>query len=94
MTERHRVLLAGGSGFLGRIVAADFLLTLGFYLLCVSLLLWNLGIPPNGQEFTLIDLLQSVSARLGLSIFAVAAFHSLNVLILSILNRNNPSAVG
>jgi hypothetical protein len=75
--------------------SVHFLLNLGFYLLCASLLLWNLGVPPDGyrhQEFGVSDLLESISARLGVSIFAVAAFHSVNVLVLSLLNRRQADA--
>lgn len=75
--------------------SVHFLLSLGFYLMCLSLLLWNLGIEPSRSfkdgipVFTTTHLVQTVAERLGISIFVVAAFHTLNILILSILNRNN-----
>jgi hypothetical protein len=74
--------------------SVQFLLNLGFYLLCVSLLLWNLGVEPgeHRDEFSVVDLFQSVLVRLGSSILAVAALHSLNVLILSVLHRKQPTA--
>lgn len=73
--------------------AVRFLLSLGFYLMCTSLLLWNLGtMPSGGQNFGTLDALQSVGVRLGVSILAVATFHTTNILVLSILNRNNRMA--
>jgi hypothetical protein len=83
--------------------SVHFLLDLGFYLLCLSLLLWNIGAPPTGSYqidpanpgamismFGISDVFQSIALRLGISIFVVAAFHSLNILILAILNRKSP----
>lgn len=82
--------------------AVQFLLDLGFYLLCLALLLWNLGTPPSagfqsdpenpGAMISLFgwsNAAQSVALRLGISIFVVAAFHSLNILVLPILNRKS-----
>jgi hypothetical protein len=72
--------------------SVQFLLNLGFYLMCLSLLLWNLGLDPSTrwadgeQVFTMRDLIQTVSVRLGISIFVVAAFHTVNILVLSILS--------
>jgi hypothetical protein len=40
--------------------------------------------------FGISDVFQSIALRLGISIFVVAAFHSLNILILAILNRKSP----
>ena len=51
--------------------SVQFLLNLGFYLTCLGLLLWNLGTDPStryfggNQVFTLRDVVQSVSTRLG-----------------------------
>ena len=72
--------------------AVHFLLDLGFYLTCVGLLLLNLGIPPEGgynQRYAWTEALQTIALRLGWSVFVVAILHTLNVLILSILNRTN-----
>jgi hypothetical protein len=80
--------------------SAQFLLNLGFYLTCLGLLLWNLGIDPatrwvDGQQvFTLRDVVQSVSTRLGVSIIVVAALHTVNILVLSILNKARPEKSG
>lgn len=72
--------------------AVHFLLSLGFYLTCTALLLLNLGISPeNGNRgvYSTFDALQTITVRLGISIFVVATFHTANVLILSVLNRTN-----
>jgi hypothetical protein len=75
--------------------SVQFLLNLGFYLTCLSLLLWNLGIDPSTrwvdgkQVFAMRDLVQTVSTRLGISIFVVAAFHTVNILVLSILSQKS-----
>ena len=72
-----------------------FLLDLGFYLTCLGLLLWNLGIEPEGKwvdgqrVFSVATCIQTVAVRLGVSIFVVAAFHTTNILILSVLSRQN-----
>jgi hypothetical protein len=91
-----RVLRARGGVFLGQTFedqpkvaeSVDFLLALGFYLLCTGLLLWNLGISPF-QIDSVQKVVQEVALRLGISIFVVAAFHSLNILVLSVLNRRS-----
>ena len=76
--------------------SVQFLLNLGFYLTCLGLLLWNLGTDPstrwgvNGKQiFTLRDVVQSASTRLGISIFVVAVLHTVNILVLSILNQKS-----
>jgi len=72
--------------------SVQFLLSLGFYLMCLSLFLWNLGVTPTvsfQHVFSMTDLVQTIAVRLGISIFVVAAFHTLNILVLSVLNRNN-----
>jgi hypothetical protein len=75
--------------------SVQFLLSLGFYLMCLSLLLWNLGIEPyarwedNHYVYTVKELIQTVSARLGISIFVVAAFHTVNILVLAILSQKH-----
>ena len=69
--------------------SVQLLLNLGFYLICGGLLLWNLGVPATSDSRSLAETIRTVSLRLGISIFVVAAFHSLNLLVLSILNRNN-----
>ena len=71
--------------------AVHFLLDLGFYMKCVGLLLLNLGIPPEGsnQGYGWTEALQTIALRLGWSVFVVAILHTINVLILSILNRTN-----
>jgi hypothetical protein len=81
--------------------SVQFLLNLGFYLMCLSLLLWNIGLDPSTrwvdgkQVFTLRDLVQTVSVRLGISIFVVAAFHTINILVLSILSaKSRPERQG
>jgi hypothetical protein len=87
-----------GSTFEHRPAVAEsvqFLLNLGFYLTCLSLILWNLGEDPrSGWEdgksiYTLKDMIQTISTRLGISIFVVSAFHTINILALSILNQKS-----
>lgn len=93
-----RALRSSGKTFLDhtfggqRTVASSvhFLLSLGFYLTCTSLLLWNLGtMPAGGANFDGFDVVQCVALRLGVSVFVVATFHTTNVLVLSVLNRNS-----
>jgi hypothetical protein len=75
--------------------SVQFLLNLGFYLTCLGLLLWNLGTDPSArwldgkQVFTLRDVVQTVSTRLGVSIIVVAVLHTVNLLVLSILNQKS-----
>jgi hypothetical protein len=73
--------------------SVQFLLSLGFYLTCLSLLLWNLGTDPSGswspegREFTTKDIVQTVATRLGICIFVVSIFHTINLLTLAVLNK-------
>ena len=73
--------------------SVQFLLSLGFYLTCLSLLLWNLGTEPSGswsgqeRTFTTKDIVQTVATRLGICIFVVSAFHTINLLTLAVLNK-------
>ncbi|MEX0734087.1 MAG: hypothetical protein WDZ66_04760 [Steroidobacteraceae bacterium] len=73
--------------------SVQFLLSLGFYLTCLSLLLWNLGTDPSGSwsgkemVFTVKDIVQTVATRLGISIFVVSVFHTINLLTLAVLNK-------
>jgi hypothetical protein len=75
--------------------SVQFLLSLGFYLTCLSLLLWNLGTEPyagwvDGKYvFGIKELIQTVSGRLGVSIFVVSAFHTVNVLVLAVLSQKH-----
>lgn len=77
--------------------SVQFLLSLGFYLTCTSLLLWNLGEDPRGgwvdgkDVYTIKNLIQTVLTRLGVSMLVVAVFHTLNILVLSILNQRGRS---
>src|SRR5262245_21576816 len=74
--------------------SVQFLLDLGFYLTCIGLLLLNLGLPADSgynNAYGWLEALQTVATRLGFSIFTVAAFHTANILILSLLNRRNRS---
>ena len=73
--------------------SVQFLLSLGFYLLCAGLLLWNLGEPPV-EQWSFQRVLENASVRLGVSIFVVAVLHSFNILVLAILNRNNSPSTG
>jgi hypothetical protein len=67
------------------------LLNLGFYLLCIGLFLWNLGIGGlnYSRENIYSQLIEEAALRLGVSLFVVGAFHSMNILVLAILNRKN-----
>ena len=73
--------------------SVQFLLSLGFYLTCLSLLLWNLGIDPkgtwtpDGDVFLIKNVVQTVATRLGICIFVVSAFHTINLLTLAVLNK-------
>ncbi len=78
--------------------SVQFLLSLGFYLTCLSLLLWNLGTDPhvrwdgNQEIFTAKEIIQTVSVRLGVSIFVVSAFHTVNVLVLAVLSQKQSAS--
>jgi hypothetical protein len=67
------------------------LLNLGFYLLSAGLFLWNIGVgngyrPPG--NLTMLGL-EDAALRLGISIFVIGVFHSINILVIAILNRKN-----
>lgn len=74
--------------------SVDFLLILGSYILCSGLLLWNVGlgwdaspsVPP--PTTSIVKGIQGGALRLGISVFVVGIFHGMNILVLSILNRN------
>jgi hypothetical protein len=67
------------------------LLNLGFYLLSAGLFLWNIGVGggyvPHGN-LTLLGI-EDAALRLGISIFVIGVFHSINILVVAILNRKN-----
>jgi hypothetical protein len=68
------------------------LLNLGFYLLSAGLFLWNLGVGGNGYVTPgnlTVQGLEEAALRLGISIFVIGAFHSINILVIAILNRKN-----
>lgn len=95
LRSRGRVFLEHTFGTRGPVAdAVHFLLNLGFYLTCGSLLLWNIAFDPTSNHgnvfaFTAKDVVQTVAARLGASVFVVSAFHTVNLLILSVLSRKN-----
>jgi hypothetical protein len=94
-----RILSAYGRRFLNHTFKSDdaivqpvhVLLNLGFYLLCIGLFLWNIGIGGSSysQENIYSRVIEDAAVRLGVSIFVVGAFHSINILVLAILNRKN-----
>lgn len=94
-----RILNAYGRKFLNQTFRSDegivqpihILLNLGFYLLCVGLFLWNLGVADSGtaQESVYFQIVEDAALRLGISIFVIGAFHSVNILVLAILNRKS-----
>jgi hypothetical protein len=94
-----RILSAYGRRFLNHTFKSDdaivqpvhILLNLGFYLLCIGLFLWNIGVEGSSysQENIYLQVIQDAALRLGVSIFVVGAFHSINILVLAILNRKN-----
>jgi hypothetical protein len=94
-----RILTAYGKRFLNHTFKSDegivqpvhILLNLGFYLLCIGLFLWNIGIggPSGSQENIYIQVIEDATLRLGVSIFVIGAFHSINILVLAILSRKN-----
>lgn len=67
------------------------LLNLGFYLLCIGLFLWNIGVGGSSysQENVYFQVVEDAALRLGISIFVVGAFHSINILVLAMLSRKN-----
>jgi hypothetical protein len=94
-----RILNVSGRRFLDHSFKSDdaivqpvhILLNLGFYLLCIGLFLWNIGIGGSSYTQGIIysQVIEDVALRLGVSIFVVGAFHSINILVLAILNRKN-----
>ena len=67
------------------VTATNFLLNIGFYLLCLGMLLWNIGLD---IRFTSdFDAVRTVAVRLGVCITVVAVLHSVNVLVLALLLR-------
>jgi len=94
-----RILSASGRRFLNHTFKSDdaivqpvhVLLNLGFYLLCIGLFLWNIGAGGSSysQENIYLQVIEGAALRLGISIFVVGAFHSINILVLAILNRKN-----
>lgn len=94
-----RIISAYGRRFLNHTFKSDnaivqpvhILLNLGFYLLCIGLFLWNIGVGGSSysQENIYLQVIEDAAFRLGISIFVVGAFHSMNILLLAILNRKN-----
>ena len=97
-----RILSAYGRRFLNHTFKSDnaivqpvhVLLNLGFYLLCIGLFLWNIGIGGSSysqgvQESIYLQVIEDAAFRLGISVFVVGAFHSINIMVLAILNRKN-----
>ncbi|HEV2491229.1 MAG TPA: hypothetical protein VGT03_15605 [Candidatus Acidoferrales bacterium] len=94
-----RILSAYGRRFLNHTFKSDdaivqpvhILLNLGFYLLCIGLFLWNIGVggSSDSQENIYFQVIEDAALRLGISILVVGAFHSINILVLAILNRKN-----
>jgi len=94
-----RILSAYGRRFLNHTFKSDdaivqpvhILLNLGFYLLCIGLFLWNIGVggSSSSQENIYFQVVEDAALRLGISIFVVGAFHSINIMVLAILNRKN-----
>lgn len=94
-----RILSVYGRRFLNHTFKSDveivqpvqILLNLGFYLLCVGLFLWNIGVGGSIDSHDTIysQVIEDAALRLGISIFVVGAFHSINILVLAILNRKN-----
>jgi hypothetical protein len=72
--------------------SVNLLLNLGFYLLAAGLFLWNIGVPGNDyvppRNLTILGV-EDAALRLGISIFVIGMFHSINILVIAILNRKN-----
>ncbi len=60
-------------------------LNIGWYLVCIGLLLWNIGIETAAVGFS--EIFREVALRLGISIFVVGVLHFLNVLTVAVLSR-------
>jgi len=71
--------------------ATNFLLNIGFYLLCLGLLLLNIGSPSRPGSW--LGIIQEVAIRLGLCVTVVAVLHSVNVLVLALLIRRNRTLI-
>lgn len=94
-----RILSAYGRRFLSHTFKSEeaivqpvhILLNLGFYLLCIGLFFWNIGVGGSNysQENVYFQVVEDAALRFGISIFVVGAFHSINILVLAILNRKN-----
>lgn len=94
-----RILSAYGRRFLNHTFKSEeaivqpvhILLNLGFYLLCIGLFFWNIGVEGSNysQENVYFQVVEDAALRFGISIFVVGAFHSINILVLAILNRKN-----
>jgi|GEM_PF-2544831 len=63
------------------------LMRTGWYMLMIGILLWNLGIEESIHSRQ--SALTQISLRLGVSVFAIACIHGLNVLALSLFHRKN-----
>ena len=93
-----RILNVYGRRFLNHTFKSDnaivqsvhILLNLGFYLLCIGLFFWNIGV--GGSSYShenIFRVIEDAALRFGVSIFVLGAFHSINILVLAILNRKN-----
>jgi hypothetical protein len=61
--------------------ATNFLLNVGFYLVCSAVLLVNVSI--GGYDGAPLDIVRSVAGRLGWSVGIVALLHGINVVVLA-----------
>ena len=96
-----RILGKYGKRFLGHTFRSNedivqpvhVLLNVGFYLLSAGLFLWNVGVGGNGYVSNPGNLailgIEDAALRLGISIFVLGVFHSVNILVIAILNRKN-----
>jgi hypothetical protein len=92
-----RIISVSGRRFLDHTFKSDdtivqpihTLLNLGFYLLCIGLFLWNVGVGAWGYSRSYTEVIEQAALQLGISIFVIGAFHSVNILVLAILNRKN-----
>ena len=76
------------AGEASAVSATNFLLNIGFYLLCTGLLFLNLGIPSTASSA--IETVEEVAIRLGVCVMLVAGLHSLNVLgLVTLLRRKS-----
>ena len=93
-----RILSVNGKRFLTHtfnsnevvVQSVHVLLMLGFWLLCIGLFLWNIGVASyTGNNYGTAAMLEDAAFRLGVSIFVIGVLHSANILVLAILNRKN-----